>query len=220
MALTLHELPPSPNSIKIRLALGLKKIACELQTIDPTDPTRASVVEVSGQPLAPVLVDSTSDGDRVVFDSFAIMRYLDANFREQGPRLYSTDRDAIRAIEDWEGYARNSLGEVIGMIFGQAFAPESDPAVIARANVLLNERVARVEEALSQSDYLCGDAPNAADLTAAPFLLYGTLDPNEFSAGAEGFASIQAFFANNLKLGEAPKTRAWIARVMALDVAE
>tara|TARA_R110002072_G_scaffold80451_2_gene184910 strand:+ start:129 stop:785 length:657 start_codon:yes stop_codon:yes gene_type:complete len=216
MALTLYELPPSPNSIKIRLALGLKQIPCELKTIDPMD--RTTLVKVSAQPLAPVLVDSTSDGDRVVFDSFAIMRYLDANHREQGPRLYSADRDAIRVIEDWETYARNSLGEVIGMIFGQAFAPESDPAVIARANVLLNERAARVEAALATNDYLCGAAPNAADLTAAPFLLYGTLDRAKFSGAAEGFASIQAFFADNLKLGEAPKTRAWIARVMELDV--
>lgn len=217
MALTLYELPPSPNSIKIRLALGLKQIECERVTINPMD--RATLVEVSGQPLAPVLVDGASDGDRVVFDSFAIMRYLDANHRDQGPRLYSSDRDTIRTIEDWEVYARSSLGEVIGMIFGQAFAPATDPAVIERANVLLNERVARVEEALSSSDYLCGDAPNAADLTAAPFLLYGTLDPADYSAEAEGFASIQAFFANHLKLGEAPKTRAWIARVMELDVA-
>ena len=217
MALTLYELPPSPNSIKIRLALGLKQIECERVTINPMD--RATLVEVSGQPLAPVLVDGTSDGDRVVFDSFAIMRYLDANHRDQGPRLYSSDRDTIRTIEDWEVYARSSLGEVIGMIFGQAFAPATDPAVIERANVLLNERVARVEEALSSSDYLCGDAPNAADLTAAPFLLYGTLDPGDYSAEAEGFASIQAFFANHLKLGEAPRTRAWIARVMELDVA-
>jgi len=217
MALTLHELPPSPNSIKIRLALGLKQIPCELRAIDPSDPARASLVEVSGQPLAPVLVDHAADGDRVVFDSFAIMRYLDANYRETGPRLYSADRDAIRAIEDWETYARLSLGEVIGMIFGQAFAPESDPAVVERANVLLQERVGRVEEALAERDYLCGDAPNAADLTAAPFLLYGTLDPSQISEG-DPFAGIQTFFANNLRLGEAPKTRAWIARVMALDV--
>jgi glutathione S-transferase len=218
MALTLYELPPSPNSIKIRLALGLKQIECERKTISPMD--RSTLVEVSGQPLAPVLVDGDSEGGgRVVFDSFAIMRYLDANNRDQGPRLYSADREAIRAIEDWESYARNSLGEVIGMIFGQAFAPEKDPSVIERANVLLNERVVRVEEALGDSDYLTGDAPNAADLTAAPFLLYGTLDPANHSGEGEGFASIQAFFANHLRLGEAPKTRAWIARVMELDVA-
>lgn len=217
MALTLYELPPSPNSIKIRLALGLLGIECERKTINPMD--RSTLVEVSGQPLAPVLVDHASCGDRIVFDSFAIMRYLDANHRGQGPRLYSTDRDAIRTIEDWEVYARNSLGEVIGMIFGQAFADETDPQVIERANALLNQRVARVEAALASQDYLCGDAPTAADLTAAPFLLYGTLDPARYTE-AEGFAAIQAFFANHLRLGEAPKTRAWIARVMELDVAK
>ena len=92
MALTLYELPPSPNSIKIRLALGLKQIECERKVINPMD--RATLVEVSGQPLAPVLVDSGPERDRVVFDSFAIMRYLDANHRDQGPRLYSADRDA------------------------------------------------------------------------------------------------------------------------------
>ena len=208
MSLTLYELPPSPNSIKVRLALGLKGIACARQTINPADRTR--VVELSGQPLTPVL----SDAGKIVFDSYAILRYLDANFRDQGPRLYAPERDVIQAIEGWELFARCELGEVIGMIFGQFFAPSVDPAAISRANALLGERIAKVEDALASGPYLCGEEPNAADLTVAPFAHYGTLDVDAVPEG-----SIESFFAAHLHLPDAPRTRAWLAKVMALDCA-
>lgn len=208
MSLTLYELPPSPNSIKVRLALGLKGIECVRQAINPAD--RAEVVKLSGQPLTPVLTDA----GKVIYDSYAILRYLDANFRDQGPRLYSSERAAIQTIETWELFARCELGEVIGLIFGQLFAPSVDPAVITRANALFAERAAKLEAALDPGPYLCGAELNAADLTAAPFAYYGTLDPAQVPAG-----SIEAFFAAHLRLPEAPRTRAWIERVMALDCA-
>lgn len=207
-ALTLYELPPSPNSIKVRLALGLKKIACERVAIDPRD--RAQVVELSGQPLTPVL----QDRDRVVYDSFAIMRYLDANWLGE-PRLYSAERAQQQEIERWELFGRTQIGQCVGIIFDNAFAEAVDPKEIELANTWLAERVAKIEEALSGQDYLMGSAPNAADLTVVPFVSYSVLDP-----AAQPDGSIQKFFAEHFKLADGfPKTRAWIPRVLALDVA-
>ena len=37
MSLTLYELPPSPNSIKVRSAHGRKGIACSRQSDNPAD---------------------------------------------------------------------------------------------------------------------------------------------------------------------------------------
>src|SRR5690606_33463900 len=142
----------------VRLALGLKGIPCRRVTVDPAN--RGPVVELSGQPLTPVLLD----GDRVVYDSYAILRYLDANYPE-GPRLFSPDRDTQRAIEAWELSARTEVSQFVTITFGQLFSPTKDPAELARANELLAEQGARFEEELADQSYLLGEQPTAADLT-------------------------------------------------------
>ena len=205
MSLTVYQLAPSPNSIKIRLALSFKKIPHEMVNIDPAD--RSKVIELSGQELTPVLVD---DG-KVVYDSYGIMRYLDANF--DGPKLYDTVRERQQEIERWELFTRSEIGPCVGMIFGQFFSPEKSAEQITQANQMLKERTARIEEALESSDYLMGDAPNAADLCAAPFVGLSCLNAANFEQG-----SIQHFFAEHLRLADdRSRTAAWVERVRSLD---
>ena len=69
------------NNIKVRVALGFKGLGYEFRVVDPGE--RAELFEVSGQYLTPVLLH---DG-KAICDSAAIMRYLEANFRET-PRLF------------------------------------------------------------------------------------------------------------------------------------
>lgn len=203
--LTLYNLGPSPNNVKVRLALGLKELQAEIVDIDPMD--RSEVVRVSGQPLTPVLVDR----GRVVYDSYGILRYLDANF--DGPKLFDDTRERQQEIERWELFTRTEIGPVVGMIFGQFFAPEKSDRQIADANQLLFERTEKLETALASNDYLMGDAPNAADLSVASFVGLSILDTARFEAG-----SIQHFFAEHFRLTDArPRTAAWTERVMALD---
>ena len=119
-SLKLYDLTPSPNNIKVRCALAYKKLSYERILVDPAN--REAVVKVSTQPLTPTLLH----GDTVVFDSYAILRYLDANFPET-PRLFSTDRPTLKSIEAWELYARTDVGPGISMAFGQlrAETPEN-----------------------------------------------------------------------------------------------
>ncbi len=108
--LKLYELPPSPNNMKVRIALGYKKLDYErlpLQFDDyPGD--RTEIVKVSRQPLTPVL----AHGDTVIFDSGAILRYLEANFPE-APTIFSGDIDTMRKIEEWEWMARTQIAKSI-----------------------------------------------------------------------------------------------------------
>ena len=69
------------NNFKVRVALGYKGIPYEFRTIDPSD--RDEIHRLTGQFLTPVL----QHGDVVLFDSAAILRYLEANFRDT-PRIY------------------------------------------------------------------------------------------------------------------------------------
>ena len=201
----LYHLAASPNSIKARIALAYKKIPYEKIAVDPMN--REAVVKLSGQPLTPVM----QHGDTVVFDSFAILRYLDANFPST-PRLYSADRDTIKAIEQWEQFARTEPGAAVSMLYGQFRAPSPDMEKVGQANGIFNRAAAKVEEALGRGQWLVGSSPTAADFTVAPAMYYGVVS----EADAKNSPAF-AFFRKHLKIESAPKTFDWIARVMAWD---
>ena len=97
---TLYEITGSSNSVKVRIALGYKGLEYDRQVVDPGD--RSSVVSVSRQPRLPVL----QHGETVIFDSGAILRYLEANFPETAP-IFSEDRATLGEIEEWELLGRS-----------------------------------------------------------------------------------------------------------------
>lgn len=200
---TLYQLGPSPNSIKARLALAFKSVPHRKVDCDPAD--RALPVKLSGQPLLPVLVH----GQRVVYDSYAILRYLDANW-PAAPRLYSADRPTQQAIEDWELFNRTGLGAAIATCFGQLLGGTEQPAAFRQANVQLAQAALRLEERLEQGEWLVGDQPTAADLTCASAAYYGVIQAPK--------SPIEGFFAKHLQLPASyPRTRAWVERVMQWD---
>ena len=201
----LYDLAASPNNIKVRLALAFKKIPYEKIAVDPQN--RDALVKISGQPLSPVLLH----GDAVVYDSYAITRYLDANWPGE-PRLYSPDRDIMKAIETWELFTRTDAGPAISLIFGQLRAPSVEAEKVRKANDIINRAASRAEEALAKGPYLMGEAPNAADFVLASMLYYGAV-PEKATQGNP----VAAFFRKHLTIQGAPKTHAWIARVMEWD---
>jgi len=205
-AIKLYHLVGSPNCMKARIALAYKGLAYESIVVDPKD--RSEVVRISGQPFTPVLVHN----ECVLFDSSAILRYLDANFRSTKP-LFSSDYDTMRAIERFERLGRNELAEPIGIAFRQLMSGAPVPAELARASALLNEHTGQLEARLREGDWLVGDAMTAADVVAAPAVHYG-IEPQHDVSGSP----MLKFFADNLKLGAGrDKTRAWVRRVMAWD---
>ncbi len=205
-AIKLYHLVGSPNCMKARIALAYKGLAYESVVVDPKD--RSEVVRVSGQPFTPTLVH----GGHVLFDSSAILRYLDANFRATKP-LFSSDPDTMRGIERFERLGRNALSEPISIAFRQLMSGAPVPAELARASELLNEHTGPLEARLCEGDWLVGDAMTAADVVLAPAVHYG-VEPQHDVSGSP----MLKFFADNLKLGAGrDQTRAWVRRVMAWD---
>ncbi len=201
--LTFFTLPPSPYNTKVRLALKLKGLDYDTKEVGFED--RDEVVKLSGQPLTPVLLD----GERTIYDSFGILRYLDANWPE--PRLFSSTKEGQREIQDWESYGKE-LGSALGLVAGQAFRGEVDDAATAQSKQLYLELPERTEAALANQDYLMGDQPNAADLSIAPFFKYAVAKPTDFPEG------MLRFVTERVNLDERfPKTRAWAERVLAID---
>lgn len=202
----LYDLAPSPNNMKARIALNFKELPFTRIPVEGGD--RAEVLKVSGQPRTPVLVH----GKTVIFDSGAILRYLDANFRDTRP-LFSAEYDEMGKIETWELLGRSALTASVGATFGQFFAETKDPAVAAWASSNMHENTAKIEEALASGDWLLGNRMTAADVSCAPMVFYAMV-PDAVAASHP----IAKFFADTLKLGDGrDRTRAWAMRVMAYD---
>lgn len=207
--ITLHQLPGSPNNIKVRIALNHKGIAwtsAPFALEGPFPGDRSALVELSRQPFTPVL----QHGETTLFDSGAILRYLEANF-PQTPPLFSSDYDTQRSIERWELFARTDIEPAVGMVFGQVFAPSPDLDLCRQASRLVNENTGCMEEALATTPYLVSDSLTAADAVLAPFVNLAMVEPTP----DEG--PIYAFFREHFHLGEGrDATRSWVKRVMAL----
>jgi|GEM_PF-966553 len=204
--LTLHLLPPSPNNAKVMLAMKLKGLDHEVVEYHGFD-GREALVEATGQPLTPVLID----GDRKVYDSFAIMRYLDANWPNE-PRLFFDTRDEQRAVETWENFARNGLAPALVVALNAVFSGDDDPAPFATSERLTNELAVRIETALESSDYLVGGRISAADLTVATFLAPSVIDPESVPE-----ASPVRAIASRVRLsGRFPRTHAWARGILAI----
>jgi glutathione S-transferase len=204
--IVLFDLAASPNNMKARIALNFKGLPFKKIPVDPMD--RAPIIEASGQPLTPVLLH----GDTVVYDSRAILRYLDSNFRDTPP-LFSDDKDTMNAIERFEKFARNALSEGVGIVFNEALSGDPDLEACRRASDLLHEGSGEIEERLKDSEWVIDNRMTAADVTAAPIVFLGMLPPEIGKTGP-----IAQFFVDNFKLGEdRERTRAWAMRVMAYD---
>ncbi len=200
--------------MKVEIALAYLGIEYEVEAIEGKEPeTIAKLVAESGQPLTPYL----RLGETIVYDSSAILRYLDANF--PGPRLFSADRDEIKLIEGWELYTKNepmpAMGPAFSVYFGKKEGEEAALG-IAKANRALSEVTEQVERRLASqaelgSDWLVGNAMTAADIFVASYLSFGA-----FPGGFADRHPLWKWFDGKVTLGKGRElTRAHVARVLS-----
>ena len=197
--LRLYRAPFSTNVERVALALAHKALDVESVVISYED--RSPVIDVSGQPLVPVLVD----GDEVIADSIRILRYLEE--RHPDPPLFP--RDAPRRAEldvflEWF----NEVWKVApNAIEDELELEHPDHERVAAFGARMRAWLDVFEKLLDGRDHLFGDF-SAADCAAFPFLKYGKLrDP----ADDELFHRI---LEEHLRLdGDHPRLSGWIDRV-------
>jgi len=162
-ALRLYRIRHSTNVERVTLALAHKGVETESVWIDPDD--RGEIVAVSGQPLVPVIVDR----GRVVFDSTAILEYLEEKYPD--PPLYPADeveRVLMRLFIDWFNRVwKRPPNEIEAEL--EKSAP--DAARIEELGAQMAAWLGWFEVLLSDQDYLFGRF-SAADCAAFPFLKY------------------------------------------------
>jgi glutathione S-transferase len=190
-------IPFSTNVERVSLALGHKGIEVEWVDVDPAD--RAPVVEVSGQPLVPVLED---DGE-LVADSTAILEYLERRYPD--PPLYPRD-DARRAeaalLIDWFNRVWKRPPNLLTDRPGDVKAAEWTQKLESSRD--------RFEALVADRAYMFGPDFSAVDCAFFPFLKYALIhDPDD----TEPFHRI---LIEHLALdGRYPLLEAWIRRVDA-----
>jgi maleylpyruvate isomerase len=197
--LRLYRAPFSTNVERVALALAHKGLDVESVVISYED--RSPVIEVSGQPLVPVLVD----GDEVIADSVRILRHLEE--RHPDPPLFP--RDAARRAEldvflEWF----NEVWKIPpNAIEDELERDDPDHERVTALAARMRASLDLFEQLLDARDHLFGDF-SAADCAAFPFLKYGKLrDPDD----DELFHRI---LEEHLRLEDAyPRLSAWIDRV-------
>jgi glutathione S-transferase len=198
--LRLFRAPFSTNVERVALALAYKGLEVDSVVISYED--RSPVVEVSGQGLVPVLVD----GDVVVPDSVAILRYLEEKWPD--PALFPREparRAALDVFLDWF----NQVWKVApNAIEAELERTEPDHARVKEPAARMHDSLDLFERLLDGREHLFGDDFSAADCAAFPFLKYAKLrDPED----DELFHRI---LEDNLQLdGGYPRVSAWIDRV-------
>ncbi|HET6340943.1 MAG TPA: glutathione S-transferase family protein [Gemmatimonadota bacterium] len=205
---TLLEFHRSPNSVKVRVALGWKGLDYEIREMMAAD--RGPMIEAAGWPLVPILLD----GEVVMRDSAAILHYLETNYRD-APSLTPPSRGDIRSAE---ALLARLNPEVLSIQYGledEIRKPERerDTGRIAAARTTLVAALERLDRRLAAAPWLVGGAMSMYDVILACNLL-----PARPPAKFMEQSPLWRFFADHLALnGDHPAVEAWVDRVVAHD---
>ena len=166
MAITLYYGSGSPYAWRVQLALEAKRLPYErrLLSFSAGDTRKPEFVRLNPRHRVPTIVD---DGF-VLYESNAIVEYLDEVYASQGTRLFPGDartRATVRRIvSEVDGYTSEAADALIeGLLYAK---PEArDAAKLERARTALAEEFAFLTRYL-EGDFLAGP------LSAADFALY------------------------------------------------
>lgn len=169
MALTFYYGSGSPFAWKVWLALEHKGIPYQQQmmSFDARDMRKPEFLAINPRGRVPAIVD---DGF-ALYESAAIVEYLEDRYREVGPSLWPAEVQlrarARRMAIEADGYLQPAIERILEQTF---FRREGDPdvAVIDAAKADLVRELKLL--ALGDSDFAVGAIPTAADFTIYPSL--------------------------------------------------
>jgi glutathione S-transferase len=206
MPIVLYYGSGSPYAWRVQLALEHKALPYELKVLSFSagDTRKPEFLALNPRHRVPVLVD----GDFVLYESNAIVEYLDEAYPATGAPLFPGDARmralARRMIMEVDGYFYDAIDPLSTQAFGKK-PEERDPQAIADGRKALVDEIVLFTKSI-RGEFLVGP------LSAADFALY----------------PLVAFFKRcELKLPDldadgmlTPEIRAWKARIEALPYFE
>jgi glutathione S-transferase len=169
MSITLYYGSGSPYAWRAQLALEHKALPYELKVISfaAGDTRKPEFLALNPRHRVPVLVED----DFVLYESSAIVEYLDEAYPGRGAPLFPGDAKTRAIIRRMICEVDEDFDAALDPLTTQAFSKkpeERDPKAIADARKALVEEMAMVTRAM-RGDYLAGP------LSAADYALYTLL---------------------------------------------
>lgn len=207
MAIDLYWGSGSAHCWRVLLALEHKAIpwTSHLLKLDQQEHKAPQMLAMNPRGRVPVL----RDDDYVVFESVAVLYYLDLRF-PQPPIFGISPQEAgviMRVIEEYQAYIEPSVLQVLEAL-PEKRAPRIDEAV-TEAMIRIASEARTIERRLAQSEWVVGERFSAADMVIYPDIRL-LLRALERPAARELAARFLPLDVNYPALGR------WLQRVAAL----
>ena len=169
MTITLHAMSGSPFSWKCQLALEYKGLGYETRwlSVDRGDLKAPEFAAMNPRKLAPVL----TDGAITLYESEAIMRYLEAAYPE--PTLFPGDMASrargFRLVAEFDNHFAPSMEDLVREVLFKPDATKRNDDKIQAGREKLRDELARLEGEL-RGDFLLGPL-SAADFSYYPGIM-------------------------------------------------
>jgi glutathione S-transferase len=154
----------SPYSWRVLLALEYKRLPYQshLLHFDLQEHKAPRMLAMNPRGRVPVLTD---DG-YVVFESVAVLYYLDRKYPE--PPLFGRTAEEggviVRVINEFQAYTEESLMSIVNTVLaGRPLTPKLSDAMHRVAG-----EARTIEGRLAKGDWIVGEEPTAADFTIYP----------------------------------------------------
>lgn len=207
MAIDVYWGSGSPYSWRILLALEHKRLAYTSHVLDlgKQEHKAPQMLALNPRGRVPML----KDGDYPVFESLAVLYYLDLKYPE--PSIFGrTAEEAgviMRVICEYQAYVDPPLMKITDAVFRQRLAGREDELTTAMHAVASEART--IEMRMSKGDWVVGDAYGAADMVIFPGiqLLLRALQRPEAGVLSSRFLPLEVNY---------PALARWLARIEAL----
>jgi glutathione S-transferase len=168
MTLSLYWGSGSPFVWRVQLALEHKCLPYQslLLHFDKQEHQSPQMLKLNPRGRVPVL----KDGDYVVFESVAILYYLDIKY-PQRPIFGSSPEEGgviMRVLCEFQAYAEPSLIKITGAVFGGQVADNMDELTDAMHVVAREART--IEARLAKEKWVVGDDYSATDMVIFPWI--------------------------------------------------
>ena len=168
MAIDLYWASGSPFAWRVMLTLEVKKLAYESKLLEFSKGENKTPAYLQLNPRGKV--PSLKDGDFVLYESLAIMSYLDRKYPD--PPLFGKTPEETgliwRALAECESYVVSASNKVVRPIFfGEGLDKVEE---IQQAAQTLRQEFKTIDERLAGSHWLVGDEISAADIGTFPLV--------------------------------------------------
>jgi glutathione S-transferase len=160
--ITVYGAPQSTFTRAVRMACHEKGVDHELVL---TRPGAANAFNPFGK------IPAIRHGDLTLYETAAILRYLDRSFA--GPRLWPDDPRAAAIVDQWIGAIGDSLRNSAQLYMAARYNLAPAPAEMVQRYLDKTRAVLPAfDRQLGQTRYLASDRFTAADILFAPFYFY------------------------------------------------